>query len=343
MGDLAQRHAMLSSLLQAICAAALASSSSLLAPPRDAAAAVAAALPHLHTAGANNSTYAGPWRNSLDGDGACWTEPQAACNRALTIVHGGDWTLAWPYDSLPAMQAGFAHGADCVKGDFRVNQDGVGMVMHSSPIEWYESPECAGKRVENMTTPECEACPMALSNCTFTSAADLLAWANGSVNVMFCVKESRDLPRAIATLLEEGASHRALLEVGTGVFLAAVDANTSGWDQVRFIVEVGSHDELTEFLASAPHGALDRVVVLEWPDDWQTAWPDPATLAADLAQVHGLGRKAVATTSSNPAEATVENHLAIWSAGFDAAYTYNLANAVVARVQVNSKRGLDPP
>jgi glycerophosphoryl diester phosphodiesterase len=292
---------------------------------------------------ATDGPYEGPWRSSFDGDGSCWTEPQAKCNRALTIVHGGDWTLEFPYDSLPAMQAGFAHGADCVKGDFRVNGEGVGMVMHSSPIEWYESVECAGKRVENMTTAECEKCPMAASAYTFASAPELLSWADGHVNVMFCVKESRDVPRAISTLLEANASHRAMLELGTGVLLSTVAANASGWDEVYYIVEVGSHDELSSFLAAAPVEVLRRVVVLEWPNDWEKEWADNATLTADLAAVHAAGCKAVATTNNDPAAATKENHLAIWGAGFDAAYTYNLANAVAARVEVNTKRGLDPP
>jgi hypothetical protein len=100
-----------------------------------------------------------------------------------------------------------------VKGDFRVNGDEVGMVMHSSPIEWYESPECRGGIVENMTTAECEQCKMTITNYTFVSAPELLEWANGMINVMFCVKEESDLPRAIETLISENATHRAFLEV----------------------------------------------------------------------------------------------------------------------------------
>ena len=32
--------------------------------------------------------------------------------------------------------------------DFRVSKDNIGVVMHSSPVEWYESINCRGKYVE---------------------------------------------------------------------------------------------------------------------------------------------------------------------------------------------------
>jgi hypothetical protein len=64
--------------------------------------------------------------------GTCWTD--AACNRSLIVSHGGDWNLVAPYDSLAAFERAFDKGADCVKGDFRVAQDDVGVVAHSSPI-----------------------------------------------------------------------------------------------------------------------------------------------------------------------------------------------------------------
>jgi hypothetical protein len=39
----------------------------------------------------------------------------------------------------------------------------------------------------------------------------------------------------------------------------------------------------------------------------------------------------------------VNNHLDLYNAGFDVAYTYNLANAVEARIEINTGRGLVPP
>ncbi len=77
--------------------------------------------------------YDGPWRKAIAGNGTCWRE--RSCNRALTVSHGGDWDLQFPYDSLPAFQRAAQIGADAVKGDFRVAKDNIGVVMHSSPVE----------------------------------------------------------------------------------------------------------------------------------------------------------------------------------------------------------------
>jgi hypothetical protein len=56
--------------------------------------------------------YQGPWRNSVEGDpDSCWRSSVADCNRVMSIVHGGDWNVQYPYDSLPAMQAVFSFGS----------------------------------------------------------------------------------------------------------------------------------------------------------------------------------------------------------------------------------------
>jgi hypothetical protein len=47
------------------------------------------------------------------------------------------------------------------------------------------------------------------------SRQDLLAWSDGKINVMFTVKKETDLPRAIATIIEEGASERSFIECPT--------------------------------------------------------------------------------------------------------------------------------
>ena len=53
-----------------------------------------------------------------------------------------------PHDTMPAFERGFDNQADAVKGDFRTNMESEGMVMHSSPVEWFESFDCQGKKVE---------------------------------------------------------------------------------------------------------------------------------------------------------------------------------------------------
>lgn len=75
-----------------------------------------------------DQSYDGPWRKSFDN---CWTQNVTECNRAMTISHGGDWDVEYPYDSFPAFQRAYANGADTVKGDFRVSLDNIGMVSNT--------------------------------------------------------------------------------------------------------------------------------------------------------------------------------------------------------------------
>ena len=291
--------------------------------------------------GQSDPGYGGPWRPQLEGvDGACWTESVAACNRALVIVHGGDWNVQYPYDSMPAFQRGFDNQADAVKGDFRVNKEKTGMVMHSSPVEVYESPGCWGKKVEEMTTAECEQCKMEITSYTFISAPELLSWAAGKVNVMFCVKLDSDIPRAISTLIEANATHRAFLEIGVGAFLNTVTNKVLGWDQVFYIVEVGSSADI-QALHSQPPEVLRRAFLAEL-NNWQS-WPGPNSVPDDIAAVHKLGLRAVGPTDSDAWKATEKQHLALFQLGFDVVYSWNLANAVAARVQINTQRGLPSP
>ena len=123
----------------------------------------------------------------------------------MNVVHVGDWNITFPYDSLPAFQKANDKGADAVKGDFRVSKDNIGMVMHSSPVEVWESLECFRQLVEEHTAEENSQCQMEITNITFSTVPEVLAWADGEVNFMFCVKETDDIPRAITTLLENNA------------------------------------------------------------------------------------------------------------------------------------------
>ena len=117
------------------------------------------------------------------------------------------------------------------------------MVMHSSPVEPYESFNCRGKKVEEMTAAECTKCEMIYTNYTFISVPEMLQWADGKINVMFCVKESTDIARAVSTLIELKAQTRAFLELGVGdMFDFAIQAE--GWQQVYFVIEIHNKAEL---------------------------------------------------------------------------------------------------
>jgi glycerophosphoryl diester phosphodiesterase len=145
---------------------------------------------------------------------SCWTN--VSCNRALIVSHGGDWGLLYPYDSFPAFKKAYDDGADSVKGDFRVSSDNIGVVMHSSPVEWWESYDCWGKKVEEMTVAQCTTCHMEVTSYTFMSVPELLAWSAGKVITMLCVKRPQDIPRAISTIFENNATDRAFLEIKVG-------------------------------------------------------------------------------------------------------------------------------
>ena len=115
---------------------------------------------------AEDDYFTGGWRSSLSN---CWTDP--SCTRVMTVSHGGDWNYQYPYDSQPAFERGYNNTADAVKGDFRVSADNVGVVMHSSPVLLYESFNCYGKKVEEMTAEECTQCKMAYTDYTFITGA----------------------------------------------------------------------------------------------------------------------------------------------------------------------------
>lgn len=288
----------------------------------------------------SSDSYEGPWRDSLDNPGSCWSSPTSQCNRVLTTSHGGDWGADYPYDSFPAFERAYFNGADAVKGDFRVSLDNIGMVMHSSPVEVYESLNCFGKYVEKMTAAECQKCKMAYGNTTFISVPTFLDWAAGKVNVMLCVKQQAiDLPRAISTLIENNAQHRAYLEIHLDTLLNLQDTAPAGWDQVYYVVELGNTNDVHKLLATAGPALLSRTILFEF-NDWES-WG--STLQDDIRLVQANDRRTMAATKDSGVMATVDNHLKLFSEGFDVAYTYNLLNAVEARMQVNTERGLTPP
>jgi hypothetical protein len=220
-----------------------------------------------------------------------------------------------------------------------VSKDNVGMVMHSSPIEVYESLNCFGKKVEEQTAAENEQCKMLLTEYTFISVPYLLEWAADKVNAMFCVKESTDIPRAISTLIENNATQRAFLELGLGNFITTAQNNVPGWDQVYYVIEISTSADVNTLL-SLPANILARSFLIEF-NDWSN-WGGPNKVEDDVALVKGKGIRTFAATRASTFGATVEDHLRIYHAGIQVTYTYNLDNAVTARHDVNIKNGIFP-
>jgi len=139
--------------------------------------------------------------------------------------------------------------------------------------------------------------------------------------------------------VESNATNRAFLEIGFGDLFSLEANNVPYWNQAYYVVNSGSPTEVNNFLTLASKELKSRAILIEfnsWPE-----WGD--SLKTDIANVHASGLRTFAATKDSPITATVQNHLDLYAAGFDVAYTYNLGNAVEARVQVNTARGLTPP
>jgi phosphoglycerol transferase MdoB-like AlkP superfamily enzyme len=72
-------------------------------------------------------------------------------------------------------------------------------------------------------------------------------------------------------------------------------------------------------------------------------WENWANIESDVAAAEKAGFRTFAATKDNAIMATVENHMKLYNAGIDVAYTYNLTNAVTARKSVNTLHRITPP
>lgn len=309
-------------------------SSSAATAAKDAAAAADISADAVSLADAATSTAAPTWRETF---GACWTD--MSCKRAFTISHGGDWATGEgrPYDSKVAFQRAMDAGADGIKTDFLVTKDGVAVVAHSSPIEFWESSECQGKKIEEMTAAEVTAChlfdlPEENQNQTYQRVDDVIEWARGKLTLMLTVKDSSTFPAAIALILAHKAEGYVHIETHFGDL--ALIKTLPNWDKVRYTVQIDDQLADIDTLAQTP-----PVLFCEMNPSIDGVDADAlATLIAT--KVHGAGMRAFVSSQKLP---SVEQHKALWNAGFDVIMTYNLANAIEARTAVNTARGISPP
>ena len=265
------------------------------------------------------------YRTSLH---VCWNDP--TCPRALAISHGGDWALAGPpYDSNAALAAAYDHGADGVKIDVRFTSDNVAVVSHSSPIQTYESLDCSGKKIEEMTAAQVTACHRFPSSETFQRLDDVLDALRGKLVVQLCVKVNTDFGRTIADVLARGAEDFAFIEVNAGDF-PTIPA-LPGADKVYYVVNAASTlaDVDTVLAYKNP-----RVIMMEL---------DPTVALSGLAatKLHPAGVRAF--TYDNSSTATAQTLKALFDQGYDVVSSNLTAPDVQARMQVNQARGVTPP
>jgi hypothetical protein len=88
---------------------------------------------------------------------------------------------------------------------------------------------------------------MIIPDYTFVSVPTVLSWADSTVNFMFCVKETADIPRAITTLIENNATSRAFLEISVSEMLDLVSNNVYGWDKVYYVINFHTVDDLNRY------------------------------------------------------------------------------------------------
>ncbi len=278
------------------------------------------------------ATHEPTWRDTLD---LCWTD--LSCPRAFVISHGGDWTVDdYPYDSENAFHRAQEKGADGIKTDVHVTKDRVAIVAHSSPIEPWESFDCGGLRIEDMTADEVTQCHIAPSTTqTFQRLDTVLEWARGKVVIMLTVKEPVDFPRAIETVIEHDALDYVFLETGIGDLRDAIPVSPD-WEKSWYNVQVDNPGDLDTLLTTLQ---TPRTTFCEIGVDYQESHNDEM---ADLlaTRVHPAGMRGFASTIHLN---SVEQHRAMWDAGFDIIMTYDLDNALEARTIVNTERGVEPP
>lgn len=282
------------------------------------------------TAGDGGATY----RTSL---GVCWTDPN--CRRALIVSHGGDWDLSLPYGSMGAFKRAYQNGADAIKCDLRLTKDNIAVASHSSPLELWESLDCAGKKIEDMTAAQVTGCHMLLTAETFPRVDDVLAWAKGKLIVMLTVKEPKDFAGGIATVIAAGAQDYVFFEIDPNNFINTIPS-APGWGQVRYLVQIKATSDLDLMIDTVKDHAHAFMYEME-PTYPNATAQDVANLVKTRLLPNGI--RPFVTTNSNPFLATVQHHTDLFNQGFDVLMSYNLANGVVARKQANQARGINPP
>jgi len=269
----------------------------------------------------------GTYRDSLS---VCWTD--ATCPRALAVAHGGAWdATTTPYDSSAALMAAFADGDEGVKIDVRVTKDNVPVIAHSSPIQIYESVDCANQKIEEMTAAQVTQCHRFPSSTeTFQRLDDVLNDLHGKMTVQLCVKLVSDFQRTIDEVHTLHAEDFAYLEINAGDVPSVVGPLT-GSTNVWWLVNVASDLTQIDPLLALHQSKLFMIEI--------DPGVDIGTLPAT--KLHPAGVRAF--IYDNAASPTVAQLKAHYDAGFDVVSSQSGPNGVEARVQANTARGVSPP
>ena len=291
-------------------------------------ASVPDAAPEASDEDADAEVDAGTYRTSLS---VCWTDP--TCPRAFAIAHGGAWAVSGPpYDSNAAIAAAYAADVDGVKIDVRVTKDNVPVISHSSPIEYWESLDCGGKRIEEMTVDQVTSCHR-LPSLTeiFQRLDDVLNYLRGKMMAQLTVKRSEDYARTIEEVHALGAEDYAFLEISTSELQNQIPT-IPGADTIYYLIEVGSNLAEVDTLLDTIQNP--RAFMFEF---------DPTVDVSTLTttRLHPAGVRSF--TYTDAAAPTVGQLQALFEGGYDVVSSQAAANGVQARKTVNQNRGVSPP
>ncbi len=279
-------------------------------------------------ASSEGGTPGGTYRNSL---AVCWTDP--TCPRVFAVAHGGAWSLTGaPYDSNAALAAAYADGCDGVKIDVRVTKDNVPVISHSSPIQTYESIDCSGKKIEDMTAAEVTSCHRFPSLTEkFQRLDDVLNYLRGKMVVELTVKLSTDIARTIQEVHADHAEDFAFLEISTSD-LQNLIPTIQGSDSVYYLMDIGTNVSEVDTLLNTIKNP--RAFMYEF---------DPSVDVSSLTptRLHPAGvRSFTYTNAAAPTEADLQK---LFESGYDVVSSQSAANGVQARIVVNKSRGVSPP
>lgn len=262
---------------------------------------------------------------------SCWTD--AACPRVMAIAHGGAWDLTGaPYDSNAALRNAYDLGCDGVKIDVRVTADDVPVIAHSSPIEYFESLDCAGRRIEELTADEVTRCHR-LPSLTerFQRLDDVLNDLRGKLAVQLCVKRSVDLQRTIDEIHAQSAEDFAFIELDP-IHMETLIPTLAGADTVWYLVNIASSLGEVDTLLDVVRNP--RAFLFEFDPE-----VDVSTLTPD--RLHPAGVRSFTYDSATPLSvAAIQSY---FEHGYDVVSTQSAANAVEARRLVHAARGISPP
>lgn len=263
---------------------------------------------------------------------SCWTD--ATCPRVMAVAHGGAWdAVNLPYDSSGAIANAYAIGCDGVKVDVRVTKDNVPIIAHSSPIEYYESLDCGGKKIEEMTAAQVTKCHRLPSLTeTFQRLDEVLNLVRGKMVAQLCVKESTDYGRTIAEIQAQSAEDFAFIELSSTADLQAIIPGLPGADSVWYLVNVASDLGEVDTLLDVIHNPRAFMYEFDPTVDVSTLTPS---------RLHPAGIRSFTYDSATPLLAPkIQTY---FEGGFDVVSTQSAANAVQARKVVNAARGVVPP